>query len=292
VKASRETRSGLLFASPWIIGFGVFLLYPVLASLYLSFTNFAILRTPRWVGAANYGELAHDEVFYTALKNTLLYVVVAVPVSSAVAIGLAMLLNSKVKGLAIYRTLFFLPALVPLVAMATLFLWVFNGDHGLLNESLRSVHVSPPDWIGDPHWAKWTLVLIAAWGCGRAMVIYLAGLQNVPISLYEAAEIDGAKFWAKTRCVTIPMISPVILFNVIIGMIGAIQLFAEPYVMFPGGQPARSTYYLTSYLYDSAFSYQRMGYGSAIGWVMFLITLVLTMVAIRLSDRHVHYETA
>lgn len=287
----RDLRVGLLFAMPWILGFAIFLAYPVIASLFYSFTNFSILRPPKVIGIDNYRELAGDTVFRQSLGNTLIYVIGAVPLSTVVAICLAMLLNTKVRGMSYYRTIFFLPSLVPMVALGTLFLWIFNGDYGLLNEVLRSGHIDPPNWLGDPAWAKWTLVLISMWGCGQAMVIYLAGLQNVPVSLYEAADLDGAKLWAKTRHVTLPMISPVILFNVIMGIIGALQVFAVPYVMFPGGAPARSTYFIASYLFDNAFQYQRMGYASALGWVMFLITLTLTILALKVSERHVHYET-
>lgn len=287
----RDSRIGILFALPWIFGFFIFLLYPILASFFYSFTNYSILREPKFIGIDNYRELAGDKVFIQSMGNTLYYVVGAVPLGTVVAIGLAMLLNTKVKGMALYRTLFFLPSLVPMVALATLFMWVFNGDYGLLNSVLRTVGFSTvPPWMTDPTLAKWTLISIATWGCGQAMVIYLAALQDVPISLYEAAELDGASLWKKTRNVTLPMISPVILFNVLMGIIGSLQVFAVPYVMYPGGAPARSTYFFASYLYDNAFQFQRMGYASAIGWVMFLITLILTGIAIKVSDRHVHYE--
>lgn len=287
----KDLRIGLLFALPWILGFLIFLAYPVLASLYYSFTNFSILREPSYVGVDNYAELASDTVFHKALINTLIYAVGAVPLSTVVAIGLAMLLNTKVKGMSYYRTIFFLPSLVPMVALGTLFLWIFNGDYGLLNEGIRAANLEPPNWLGDPAWSKSTLMLISMWGCGQAMVIYLAGLQNVPVSLYEAADLDGAKLGKKIWNVTLPMLSPVILFNVVMGIIGALQVFAVPYVMFPGGAPARSTYFIASYLFDNAFQYQRMGYASAVGWVMFIITLVLTLFALKISDRHVHYET-
>jgi multiple sugar transport system permease protein len=268
----------------------VFTAYPLIASLFFSFTNYSVLRPPKMVGLSNYAELVHDDVFLTTLKNTFFYALGAIPLSTIVAIVLAMLLNSKVRGMAFYRTIFFLPSLVPMVALATLFLWIFNGDYGLLNVAFKAVHLTAPNWLGDPAWTKWTLILISMWGCGQAMIIYLAGLQDVPVSLYEAADLDGAKLWAKTRNVTLPMISPVILFNVIMGLIGALQVFAVPYVMFPGGAPARSTYFFTSYLFDNAFAYQRMGYASAMGWVMFIITVVLTLVSMKLSERHVHYE--
>ena len=290
--SKRDSRVGILFATPWILGFLIFLTYPLVASLLYSFTNFSILRPPKLIGLQNYNELFHDEVFYKSLGNTLLYVAGAVPLSTVVAIALALLLNTKVKGMSIYWTMFFLPTLVPMVALGTLFSWVFNGDFGLLNEAFHKVHVTPPNWMGDPTWAKWTLILISIWGCGQAMVIYLAGLQDVPVSLYEAAELDGAKVWAKTINVTLPMISPVILFNVVMGIIGSLQIFAVPYVMFPGGAPARSTYFYSSYLYDNAFQYQRMGYASAMGWVLFIITLALTLIALKLSEKHVHYESS
>jgi multiple sugar transport system permease protein len=281
----------LQFASPWILGFLLFMAYPLGASLYYSFTNFSILKEPTWIGVENYVELANDEVFRIALVNTLQYVVAAVPLGSVMAILLALLLNTKVKGMAFYRTIFYIPSLVPMVALGVLWLWVFNGEYGLLNEFLRLIGIkNPPNWLGDPAWSKSTLILIAMWGAGNAMVIYLAGLQDVPVSLYEAADLDGASGVAKTFNVTLPMISPVILFNVVMGVIGSIQVFAVPYVMFPGGAPARSTYFFTTYLFDNAFRYQRMGFASAMGWIMFLITLALTYLALRLSSKHVHYE--
>lgn len=290
MNARQNQITGLLFAMPWILGFLVFLAYPLLASFCYSFTSYSVLRPPIWIGVSNYQELLGDEVFHKSLANTLLFSAASVPLATTVAILLAMLLNTRVKGMAIYRTLFYIPSLVPMVALGVLWLWVFNGQYGLLNEGLKSIHVPGPPWLSDPAWSKWTLVLISIWGSGNAMVIYLAGLQDVPQSLYEAADLDGAKFWGKTRHVTIPMISPVILFNVIMGIIGSLQTFALPYVMFPGGQPARSTYFFSMYLYDNAFLYQRMGYASAMGWVMFAMTLTLTLLALRVSARHVHYE--
>ena len=286
----RDWKIGVLFASPWILGFLIFMTYPVVASLFYSFTSFSILKPPTWIGAANYVELAHDQVFIDSLKSTVLYVMGAVPLGTVVAILLALLLNTKVKGMALYRTLFFLPSLVPQIALAVLFSWIFNSDYGLINELLRAVHIPPPNWLANPAWAKWTLVLIASWGCGQAMIIYLAGLQDVPESLYEASELDGAKLWAKTRHVTLPMISPVIMFNVIMGIIGSIQIFAVPYLLFPSSARAMGTYMFAMDLYDNAFRFQRMGYASAMGWVMFVITLTLTLVALRISERHVHYE--
>jgi len=290
MRPRREQWIGVLFAMPWILGFLVFLAYPLVSSFYYSFTSFSVLRKPIWIGLENYREMLGDEVFRLSLKNTLAFTAGSVPLATVAAILLALLLNTRVRGMALYRTIFYVPSLVPMVALGVLWLWVFNSQYGLLNETLRRLGLPDPAWLSDPAWAKWTLVIISIWGTGNAMVIYLAGLQDVPQSLYEAAEMDGARWWGKTRHVTLPMISPVILFNVVMGIIGTLQTFALPYVMFPGGQPARSTYFFSMYLYDNAFLYQRMGYASAMGWVMFLITLALTLLALKVSAKHVHYE--
>ncbi len=285
----REIGTALLFLSPWIIGFSVFLLYPLLASIYYSFCDYSVLRKPIWIGMGNYSDLWHDEVFWIALKNTFYYAAFALPAGLVAALSLALLLNAKVRGMTIYRTIFFLPSLVPQVALAVLWLWVFNGDYGVLNAVLRFLHLPAPNWLSDPAWSKPALVLLTAWGCGNAIVIYLAGLQDVPQPLYEAADLDGAGWWAKTWNVTLPMLSPVILFNLIMGIIGTLQVFAVPYIMFPGGSPARSTYFYTMYLFDNAFVYHKMGYACAMGWIMFVIILILTLISLKLSERHVYY---
>ncbi len=286
-----ERRAALWFASPWLIGFSLFLLYPLLASLYYSFCDYSVLRSPVWIGGANYRNLFRDEVFWIGLKNTAVYAAMALPFGMLVALSLALLLNTKVRGMTVYRTIFFLPSLVPTIPLAVLWLWVFNGEHGILNEAMRHLGLKGPNWLGDPAWSKPALALLAVWGAGNAMVIYLAGLQDVPQDLYEAADLDGAGGWAKTWHVTLPMVSPVILFNLIMGIIGTLQVFAEPYVMFPGGSPARSTYFYTMYLFDNAFLYHKMGYACAMGWIMFLIILALTFLALRLTERHVHYRS-
>lgn len=292
MSAQRRKRTwvALAFVSPWFIGFSVFLLYPLLASLYYSFCDYSVLKEPVWIGGANYAGLWRDELFWTTLVNTATYAAIALPLGLMVAIGLAMLLNSKVRGMAFYRTFFFLPSLVPMVSLAVLWLWMFNSEHGLVNQSLRGAGLPAPNWLTDPNVSKLALVLMGVWGVGNAMIIVLAGLQDVPKALYEAAELDGANAWGKTRHVTLPMISPVILFNGIMGIIGTLQIFTVPYVMFPNGSPARSTYFYTTYLYDNAFKYHKMGYASAMGWIMFVLILVLTLVSIRVTDKHVHYE--
>jgi len=303
----RETITALIFVSPWVIGFGVFLLYPLLASIYYSFCDYSVLRPPVYIGADNYVGLWHDEIFWQALKNTAIYSFFALPIGAAVALALAMLLNTKVKGMTFYRTLFYIPSLVPAVALGVLITWIFNGEHGILNEiigrfslphitwmgmhlpQITWVGIKGPNWLGDPNWSKTALIIMSAWGAGNAMVIYLAGLQDVPQALYEAADLDGAGWWAKTWNVTLPMLSPVILFNVIMGIIGTLQIFTVPYIVSPTGSPARSLYFYVTYLFDNAFIFHKMGYACAMGWIMFLIVLMVTGVALRLSNRHVYY---
>lgn len=301
----RHLRNGLLFIWPWLVGLGLFTAYPIGASLYYSFCDYSVLQPASWIGLGNYIDLFSDEVFWKALGNTCLYALLALPLGLAFAFSLALLLNTGVRGLAIYRTCFFLPSLVPMVALAVLWMWIFNGEYGVLNYALKPVlgrvervlqglgwmvSWAPPGWLNDPKWSKPALILISLWGTGHAMVIYLAGLQDVPQHLYEAAELDGAGTWHKIRHVTLPMVSPVILFNLIMGLIGVFQFFAVPYVMSPQGAPARSTYFFAMYLYDHAFPYLRMGYACALAWILFLIVFALTLLALRLAERHVHYE--
>ncbi|MBI1333519.1 MAG: ABC transporter permease subunit [Armatimonadetes bacterium] len=285
----REGRAGFMFALPWLFGLSAFMFYPLLMSLYLSFCDYSVLRPPVWVGTANYTELFHDEVFWITVKNTIFYASVSLPLSMVIGIALAMLLNTNVKGMAIYRTIFFIPSLVPMVSLAMLWLWLLNGDYGVINNALSVIGIKGPNWMSDVAWTKPALILLSVWGVGNAMLIYLASLQDVPTSLLEASELDGATPWQKTRNVTLPMISPVIQFNMIMGIIGSLQVFAVPFIMFPGGSPARSTYFYSEYLYDNAFLYSRMGYASAMGWVLFIVILILTLLALKLSNRHVHY---
>lgn len=285
----QETISGLLFVSPWLVGLGGFLLYPILASLYYSLCDYSVLETPVFIGLDNYRQLLGDEVFWKALGNTAYYAAFSLPLGLVLALSLALLLNTGVKGMTVYRTIFFIPSMVPTVALAILWLWIFNGQYGVLNYFLSMVGIKGPGWLSDPAWSKPSLVILALWGVGHAVVIYLAGLQDVPAHLYEAADLDGASPWQKIRHVTLPMISPVIQFNLIMGVIGTFQVFAVPFVMAPNGQPARSAYMYAVYLYDNAFLYLKMGYASAMAWMLFVMVLVLTLVSLKLSSRHVHY---
>jgi multiple sugar transport system permease protein len=286
----RSLYAALAFISPWLVGLGVFTLYPIIASFYYSLCDYSVLQPAQFVGGANYADLARDEVFWRSLRNTALYAAFALPLGLIVSLGLALLLNTGVRGMTLYRTIFFLPSLVPFVALAVLWLWIFNGENGVLNYFLSLLGIRGPGWLADPAWTKPALVIAGIWGVGQAIVIYLAGLQDVPVHLYEAADLDGAGWWDRIRHVTLPMISPVILFNLIMGIIGTLQYFTVPYVMTPQGQPARSAYFYTMYLYDNAFVYLKMGYASAMAWILFMIIILLTGLALRLTARHVHYE--
>ena len=286
----KALRNGLLFTSPWIIGFLAFRVYPFFASLYYSFTFYPILDRPKWVGLDNYINLFDDPRFLTSLYNTSYYALGAVPLATVVGIGLAMLLNTKVRGLSFFRTIYFLPSITPVVATAIVWLWMFDPINGVINYMLDLVGIHGPGWMGSPQWSKPALILMSMWGVGGAVVIYLASLQDVPRELLEAAELDGANSGQKIRHVTLPMISPVILFNVITGIIGAFQYFTEAFVMTGGtGSPADSTLMMSIYLYQSAFQYFKLGYASAQAWMLFLIVIAFTVVLFRVSGRLVYY---
>ena len=349
----QDLRNALLFISPWIVGFGLFLGFPICASIYYSLSDFSVLEAPRFVGLTNYSQLLTDDVFHQALSNTFFYAAGAIPLGIVLAFSLALLLNTGVRGMAVYRTIYFLPSLVPSIAMAILWMWILNGKSGILNYVLRTLGSNlgwcalaaatvllglryahgatrlprrhdpigaasgalalaglvtlvatmvtartallggyagdPPSWLSSTLWVKPALIIMSLWSTGHAVVIYLAGLQDVPVHLYEAADLDGANWWQKIRTVTIPMMSPVILFNGVMAIIGTFNYFAIPFVMSPGGQPARSAYFVAVNLYDNAFEYLRMGYASAMAWVLFVMVFVLTMVAMKMSQKHVHY---
>ncbi len=288
----RDTLHGILFASPWIIGLLVFYAYPILMSLYYSFTEYSILQAPKWAGMKNYINLfTNDEKFFKSVYNTLYFSVFALPLGIVFGVGLALLLNMKVKGMSVYRTIYFLPVLVPDVALGILWLWVFNAQLGIVNVLLwKLFHVVGPGWLADPAWSKPSIIIISLWGVGQAVVIYLAGLQDVPQELYDAAEVDGASAWQKTVHVTIPMITPVILFNLIIGLIGAFQYFTTPYVITTGdGRPALSLMFYAMYLYQNAFVLYKMGYASAMAWILFIVAVVSAYALFRSSARWVYY---
>lgn len=286
----RNLIKGILFTSPWLIGFSVFLLYPVIASFYYSFCYYSVLQPARFVGFLNYRDLFTDPLFWKALWNTFYFAIFVIPLGFVISLSLAMLLNTKVRGMALYRLIFFIPSLVPMVAGSMLWMWIFNGEYGLLNNFLMKLGIpNPPNWLMDVRFAKMAIVIMSLWGLGQTIVIYLAGLQDVPVSQLEAAELDGANWFDKLIHVTIPMISPVIYFNVIMGIIGSFQVFGQAYIM-TGGGPQRSTTFYALYLYQTAFEDFRMGYASAMAWIMFVIILVLTLWVSRVSKGKVYYH--
>jgi multiple sugar transport system permease protein len=286
-----ETRNffkGVAFISPWLLGFVVFLAVPFALSIYYSFCDFSLLQPPVYRGMENYRELMHDEVFWLTLKNTFVFAAAALPLGIVAALALAILLNAPVPSPGVWRTIIFLPSLVPAVANAMIWLWIYNHQNGLLNILLSLVGIPGRNWL-NANWAMTAIIFMGVWGVGHTVVIYLAGLQDVPKDLYEAAEIDGAGWWRRLFNVTLPMISPVIFFNLITSLIGTFQVFALPYIM-TGGGPDRATYFYTMYLYDNAFSYLKMGTASAMAMIQLIIILILTGIAMYSSKRWVHYQ--
>lgn len=287
-------KRGLLFISPWIVGMILFVGYPIVASIYYSFTDFSVLLPPVGIGLQNYSDLIGDDLFWRSLNNTLLYAAISLPLGLGLSLFLALFLNQPIRFRGGFRAIYFLPSLVPLIPLAILWQWIFNSRFGILNAMLspllQPLQVSAPNWLEDPMWTKPALVMTRLWGVGASMIIFLAALQEVPKELYESAEIDGVTHWRKFFNITLPLISPAIYFNLIVGIIASLQFFAVPFVMLGRG-PADSSYFFTMYIYDSAFKYLRMGYASAMAWIMFILTLILTILASRVSSRFVHYET-
>ncbi len=285
----RNLCIGLAFIGPWIIGFLAFTVYPVMASLYYSFCDYDVLTDPVWVGALNYQDMVMDAVFWKSLYNTFYFALFALPLGLLVSLMMAILLNQAVKGRSSFRTVFFIPSLVPIVASCMVWLWILNGKLGLLNAGLAWFGIEGPQWLSDELWTKPAIILMSLWGCGNTIVIYLAALQDVPRSLYESADIDGAGFWMKFRHITVPLISPVIYFNLIMGIIGSLQVFAQAFVMLGGGGPNRSALFYAVYLFQNAFQYRQMGYASAMAWVLFILILLLTWLATAATRKHIYY---
>jgi len=280
---------GYAFIAPWLIGFLVFVAGPFVVSIYLSFTRYEVVTPPEWIGTANYQRLLYeDPLFWNSLWITLKYALVAVPLGIVAGVVLALLLNLEIGGISVYRTLFFLPSIVPMVASCVIFVWLLNPQIGLVNSILRLVGLEGPAWLSKAPWAFWSLVIMSLWAIGGSMIIYLAGLKDIPDTLYEAAMIDGADMWQRTRHVTLPMLTPVIFFNLIMGVIGAFQYFTQAYIMTQGG-PEDSTTFYALYLFDRSWRYLDMGYASAMAWVLFLIIMSITAIIFKTHRKWVHY---
>lgn len=284
-----QWKGGWICALPWFIGFVVFTGGPILFSLIISFCDYDILSPARFVGWSNYhGMFASDELFWKSLANTA-YMVAGIPLGMALSLGLALLLNLKVRGVAVWRTLFYLPAIVPAVASSILWIWIFNPSGGLLNAVLASFGIQGPNWLQDEHTSKPALILMGLWGASGGMIVWLAGLKGIAETYYEAASLDGAGTWQKFSRITLPLLSPYILFNLIMGLIGTFQIFTQAFIMTQGG-PVNSTLFYAYYLFNNAFRYLRMGYAAAMAWVLFILVLGLTIVQMKLAKRWVHYE--
>lgn len=292
MKSRRRTwLVGLLWVSPWLIGFLWFLAVPVAMSLYYSFTDYSLLEKSVPVGLSNYREMLGDPLFWASLRNTLLYTLVSVTVGGVISIAIAVLLEQKLPGTGFVRAAVFLPTLVPIVAAAIGWRYMFSADNGLINVVLKAIGVPQPDWLGSPKAALWAMVVMGLWFYGTAVVIYTAALRDVPRSLYEAAAIDGLGPWRRFVSVTLPSISPAVLFNTVMSTIWSLQIFAAPLLMTRGG-PDNATMVFSLYVYRNAFEYGRMGYASALAWVQILIAVALTLVALGLSKKLTHYRAA
>ncbi|NUT50551.1 MAG: sugar ABC transporter permease [Saccharothrix sp.] len=286
----RDGRAAYLFLTPWLVGMVTITAGPILASLYLSFTNYSLLRPPKWVGLANYARMLDDERLLNALVVTFQYVFVSVPLQLAVALGLALLLNRGLRGLAFYRSVYYLPSLLAgSVSIAILWRQMFGTD-GLVNDLLALVGVRGVGWIAHPDFALGSLVLLNVWTFGAPMVIFLAGLRQIPAMYYEAATVDGAGRWHRFRHVTVPLLTPIIFFNLVLQMIGAFQAFTQAFVVSGGtGAPSDETLFYTLYLYQRGFGSFQMGYASALAWLLLLVVAALTALNFALAKRWVFY---
>jgi len=275
--------------APWLLGFLIFTAGPMLGSIYLSLTRYEILTPPVFIGLKNYADTFKDELFQKSLYNTLYYVVFYVPLHLVLALIAALALNVKIRGLGVYRTVYYLPAIVPSVASVLLWMWIFNPDFGLLNAFLGIFGVPPRAWLFDSDSAKPALIIMALWALGAHMIIFIAGLQGVPEAIYEAANIDGCNWWGRFRFVTMPLITPVIFFNMVVSIIGSFQVFNAAFIATNGG-PANATLFYVLYLYRNGFQFFKMGYAATLAWILFVIIVIFTVIQFRLSNRWVYYE--
>jgi len=288
----RNFKVAMLFLLPWTIGFILFTAYPMIVSFIYSFSIYHSKRPLEWVGLQNYSQMLQDTLFWKSLWNTGYMVLIAVPLMLITSFLCAVLLNLKVRGQAFYRVIYFLPSIVPTVAGTILWIWLLNPQSGLINTMLGNIGIEGPNWRADPAWSKPSLILLGLWGMGGTIMIYLSGLQDVPLSLIEAAELDGANWWQRLWNITIPMVSPITVFALITGVIAMFQYFAQAYVFRGSGElgdPLNSTLFYSVYLYQNGFLFLKMGYASAMAWVLFIIILLCTLALLKLTDRFTYY---
>ncbi len=287
--SQRRTITGYLFISPFILGFFLFFILPALTAVYLVFTRWNLIAEPQFVGLKNFEDLAKDALFWQSLKVTSIYTFASVPLGLTMSFLLALLINTKIRGIAFFRTVYYLPSIVPAVANAVLWAWIFNTEFGLLNVVLRAIGLTKVKWLQEPSWALVAMIVMSLWGVGSSMIVFLAGLQGIPDIYYEAAEIDGAGRWQKLRYITIPVMSPVIFFNLIMGIIGSFQVFTAGFLITDGG-PQNGTLFLVLYIYRNAFEYLNMGYAAVLSWVLFGIIAIFTFLVFKYYGSQVYYE--
>ncbi len=288
--ARRETIAFYLCISPWLVGFTLFVLGPMLASLFISFTRWDLLSPAKFVGLQNYQKMfIRDPLFWQSLKVTAIYTSAYVPIELVGGLVLALIMNQKLRFLGVFRTIYYLPSVLPGVAFVVLWMWILHPDVGLVNTLLSYVGIEGPRWLADPDWALPALLIMSLWGLGRSMVIYLASLKGIPKHLYEAAAIDGAGSWHSFWKITLPMLTPTIFFNLVLSIISTFQTFTSAFVATDGG-PLDATLFYVLYLFRQAFQYFNMGYASALAWVLFVIIFVFTLLIVRSSGRWVYYE--
>ncbi|MFN8492390.1 MAG: sugar ABC transporter permease [Caldilineaceae bacterium] len=283
---------GYVFIMPWLLGFLIFTLGPMVVSLYWSFTKYEFPLPAKWIGVQNFTHaFIKDELFPKALWNTSYYVLFSVPLGLAASLCLALLLDRRIVGRALWRTIYYIPSITPVVVSAFLFGYLFQPEYGLINTTLRMLHMTGPGWFNSVTWVKPTLILLALWGAGGpTMIIFLAGLQNIPTELYEAAEVDGASRLRKFWNITLPMLSPTIFFNLVTGIIAAFKIFTAAYVATAGG-PAYASYFYVLHLFNTFFRDLNMGYASALAWILFVIIMIFTVIQLRFARRWVYYES-
>ncbi|MGO4787296.1 carbohydrate ABC transporter permease [Paenibacillus sp. 2KB_20] len=292
MRKSKSDWAGYLYIMPWLLGLLLFTIGPMLFSLLLAFSKWDIItgvQSIEWVGLDNFKAIFHDELFYQSLKVTFIFALVSVPLYQMVSLLIAVLLNMRSRGMKVFRLIYFMPSVIPAVAVSMMWVMIFNPEYGILNKALGWFGIQGPAWLQDPSYALGALIVMGIWGVGNTIIIYLSGLQSVPEDMHEAAELDGAGRFRRFFSITLPMISPTVFFNLIMGIIGGFQYFTQAFVMTNGG-PLNSTLFYNLYLYNKAFQDYEMGYASALSWILFVIILVFTLIVIRSSSMWVYYQ--
>ncbi|GAB4317361.1 carbohydrate ABC transporter permease [Pseudothermotoga elfii] len=294
MRRRKKNIAGYLFILPWLIGFCLFTAGPILFSIFLSFHEWHIFDKMKWIGIENYKKLFADPLFYHSLKVTFYYAAISVPAGLVVGLFLAVLLYQKVKGTSVFRTIFYIPSIVPVVATATLWIWIYNPEYGILNFLLAKIGVRGPDWLYSTKWVVPAIAFMNAWTAGPNMIIYLASLEDIPKVYWDAAKVDGANSWQRFWHITIPFLSPTTFFLLITNVMGALQTFAQAYIMGGGGRgfgaPANASLFYCLYLYEQGWSWFNMGYASSLSWVLTLIIFTLTLIIFKTSNKWVYYE--